>query len=134
MPAPVIAPVRPSFRALASTIVPDAAALDERQWAEVERIIEEYLSRRPASLRSQLRKLIRLLALLPLARYGRRFGALAPEERTRFLERVQDSPVLLIRRGFWGLRSMVYLGYYSRGAAAEEIGYRGDPRGWEARR
>jgi hypothetical protein len=34
----------------------------------------------------------------------------------------------------WGLRTLFLLGYYSRPAAAREIGYRADPRGWDARR
>lgn len=133
VPSPVIAPVRAAFRALAGTIEPLAAGLDEAAWSEVESIVEEYLSRRPAGLRRQLRAFIRGLELLPLARYGRPFTALDPERRLRFLRAVQDSPVLLVRRGFWGLRTMVYLGYYSRKSAAAEIGYRAHVRGWEAR-
>ena len=128
-----IAPVRPAFRALAATIVPEAATLDVSGWAEVESIVDDYLSRRPASLRRQLRSFIRVLEVLPLVRYGHTFTALDGTRRLRFLQRVQDSPVLLVRRGFWGLRTMVYLGYYSRRAAAGEIGYRAHVRGWEAR-
>ncbi len=131
--APVIAPVRPAFRALASTIVPEAAALDSAGWAEVESIIDEYLTRRPPALRRQLRLFIRALRLLPIIRYGRTFTALDAPQQVRFLEWVQDAPVLLVRRGFWGLRTMVYLGYYSRAAAAAEIGYRAHVRGWQAR-
>ena len=130
----LLAPVRPAFRALAGAIVPPAALLDEGQWEELEAIVEDYLSRRPAALRRQLRLFIRVLQLLPLARYGKPFTGLDPERRARFLGAVQDSPVLLIRRGFWGLRTMAYLGYYSRAAAAAEIGYRAHARGWEARR
>ncbi len=131
---PLLAPVRPAFRALAGTIVPAAAALNEGQWEELEAIVEDYLSRRPAKLRRQLRLFVRLLEVLPVARYGRRFTALNAERRARFLEAIQDARVLLIRRGFWGLRTMVDLGYYSRAAAAAEIGYRAHVRGWEARR
>lgn len=134
MPSSVVAPVRTAFRALASTIEPRAAGLDEAGWLELESIIDEYLSRRPAGLRRQLRSFIRGLEVLPLVRYGRHFTALDPERRLRFLRAVQDSPVLLVRRGFWGLRTMVYLGYYSRAGAAAEIGYRAHVRGWEARR
>ncbi len=131
---PLLAPVRPVFRALAGMIVPPAASLDEGQWEELEAIVEDDLSRRPEKLRRQLRLFMRLLQVLPLARYGRRFTALEPERRTRFLMAIENAPVLLLRRGFWGLRTMVYLGYYSRAAAAAEIGYRAHVRGWEARR
>lgn len=127
------APVRDSFRALARTIVPEATALDDAEWTEVERIIEQGLASRPASVRRQLRVLVRALDLIPLLRYGRTFRALDGDRRTRFLLGVQDAPLLLLRRGFWGLRTLVFMGYYGRPAAAAAIGYRADRRGWEAR-
>ena len=49
-------------------------------------------------------------------------------------DRVERSRVLLLRRGFWGLRTLVMLGYYGRPEAARAIGYRASPLGWEARR
>ncbi len=134
MTAPVIAPVRPTFQALATTIVPEATRLTTGEWLEVEAIVEDYLSRRPEAIRRQLRLFVRVLAVVALLRYGRPLTALDPARRTRFLSAVQDAPILLLRRGFWGLRTMVYLGYYSRAEAANEIGYRANVRGWEARR
>ena len=134
MPNPVLAPVRPTFRALAAAIVPEASRLSDGEWLEVEAIVEEYLSRRPAAIRRQLQLFVRVVGLAALARYGRSLAALDGDRRARFLARVQDSPVLLLRRGFWGVRTMVYLGYYSRAEAAQEIGYRASVRGWEARR
>ena len=47
---------------------------------------------------------------------------------------MQDAPLLLLRRGFWGLRTLIFMGYYGRDAARDAIGYRADPRGWEIRR
>lgn len=134
MTDPVLPPVQRSFRALATTVVPEAERLDAPGWAELERIVEEQLARRPASIRRQFRFLIRLLELLPLARFGRRFTALDPERRLRFLAALQDAPLLLLRRGVWGLRVLVQMGYYGQPARDAEIGYRADPRGWEARR
>ncbi len=134
MSTPVIAPVRPTFQALATAIVPEATRLTTGEWLELEAIIEDYLSRRPEAIRRQLRLFVRLLAAASFARYGRPLTALDPARRTRFLAAVQDAPILLLRRGFWGLRTMVYLGYYSRAEAAGEIGYRARLRGWEARR
>ena len=127
-------PVRESFRALAVTIVPEAVSLDARAWDDLERIVEEGLASRPAAIRRQLRFLVRLLDLLPVFRFGRTFRSLDPSRRTAFLLAVQDAPVLLLRRGFWGLRTLVYMGYYSRQEARDAIGYRADARGWEIRR
>ncbi len=130
----VLHPVRDAFRALATTIVPEAAGLDEDDWTALERIIENALAGRPPKLRRQLRLLIHVLQLAPLFRHGRPFTALDPARRTRFLRKVESSRLLLLRRGFWGLRTLVFMGYYARPAAAESIGYRADPRGWDARR
>ncbi len=128
------APVRGTFRDLATTIVPEAVSLDEHGWNDVEEIIERGLESRPDSMRRQLRILVRALNVLPLFRFGKTFRALDPHRRTAFLESIQDAPVLLLRRGFWGLRTLVFMGYYSRDDARDEIGYRADPRGWEVRR
>ena len=134
MPERVLKPVRGSFRAMATAIVPEAERLDGPAWDELEGIVENALSARPESLRRQLRLLIRALDLLPLLRYGKTFRSLDPIRRTRFLHRVENAPLLALRRGFWGLRTLVFLGYYGREEARASIGYRADPRGWEARR
>lgn len=134
MPEPFLAPVRAAFRAIARTVVPEVSRLDETGWLEAEAIVEHALAQRPAKIRRQLRTLIRLIDLIPVLRYGRRFTALDGDRRTRFLSGLQSAPVLLLRRGVWGLRTLVFMGYYARPEAAAEIGYRADPRGWEARR
>ena len=130
----VIPSVRPMFRALAEAFVPESAALDEGGWAEAEAIVERFLATRPAAVRRQLRLLIRLLDLLPLLRYGRRFRSLDATRRLRVLEGAQNAPMLLLRRGIWGLRTLAFMAYYERPEAAAEIGYRATARGWEARR
>ena len=124
----------PVFRALAETFVPEAATLDARGWEEAEAIVGRFLASRPASVRRQAALLAHLLDLLPVALHGRRFRSLDAARRTRLLERLQDAPVPLLRRGIWGLRTLAFMGFYGRADAAGAIGYRADPRGWEARR
>jgi len=130
---PVFLPVRPAFRAIAATIVPEAAGLDEDGWEDAEDAIENTIATRSDALRRQLRLLVKVIDLLPLLRYGRRFTALDGERRMRVLQWMQDSPFLLLRRGVWGLRTLIMLGYYSRPIAASQIGYRASALGWEAR-
>ena len=77
------------FRALATSIVPEAAGLDEAGWLELERIVAAALAERLPGLRRQLLLFVRALDLLPLLRWGRRFTALEPEQRVRFLTAVQ---------------------------------------------
>jgi hypothetical protein len=123
----------PAFRALASTIVPEAARLDEKGWDELAEIVEKALADRPAAVKRQLGALVSALQWMPVGRWARPFTALDEKRRARFLASVENAPVLLLRRGFWGLRTLVFMGYYARPEAAKEIGYRADPKGWEAR-
>jgi len=132
MPPAVLAPVRSIFRAFVSTIVPEAAACDESQWAEVEALVEEVLRERPAALQRQLRIALRFLQWLPVLRFGHRFTALEPTRRARCLTRLENHSLQSVRLGFWGLRTLALLGYYGRPAAARAIGWRAEPRGWEA--
>lgn len=132
MPSPSLHPVWPTLQAVALTVVPDARSLDEGGWREVRRVMEGALGSRRPEMARQLRLLLRLLQWLPLFRYGRRFAALDAGRRERFLAALQDSPLTLLRRGVWGLRTMVLMGYYGRSEAAREIGYAPDVRGWGA--
>lgn len=129
-----LATARSVFRAVAVTVVPEAATLDAAAWRDLEAIVEQAIAQRPPPLQRQLGALLRAIELLSLARYGRRFTALDPVRRARFLHALEHAPVVLLRRGFWGLRTLALMGYYARPAAAGGIGYRADPRGWDARR
>jgi hypothetical protein len=129
----LLEPVRSVFRAVASTVVPAATELDQAGWHELEAIVEQALAQRPPRLQRQLLLFIRVIELLPMVR-GTRFSRLPPAARARLLVALERAPVLLVRRGFWGLRTLILMGYYARPAAARELGYRADARGWEARR
>jgi hypothetical protein len=130
----VLTSVRPVLRAIGVSVVPEATRLDEAGWAAIEGTVAAALASRPAALQRQFLLFLRVVEWLPVARFGRRFTRLDPARRTRFLKSLQDAPLLLVRRGMWGLRTLLLMGYYGRPEAREEIGYRADPRGWTARR
>ena len=130
----LLAPVRGTFRAIAVTVVPEAAGLDEAGWAALEDLVEKALEARPDAMKRQLVAFVRAIEHLPRLRWGRAFTDLSADRRARVLSALEHAPVLLLRRGFWGLRTLVFLGYYARPEAAAAIGYRADARGWEARR
>lgn len=125
--------VRSRFRALAAAFVPEVLSLPDAAWAEGEALVDRMLAARPPSVRRQVAWLIRALDALSLVRNGRRLSALSPVARTRFLESLQNSPVLLLRRGIWGLRTLAFLAYYGRPEGRAAVGYDADPGGWTAR-
>ncbi|HUE05605.1 MAG TPA: gluconate 2-dehydrogenase subunit 3 family protein [Bryobacteraceae bacterium] len=126
-------PDRAIFRAVASTIVPEAAALDEQGWREVLQVIEALLHDRPESLKRQIRIFLGAIQWLPVVRFGRPFTRLDAARRARVLAHLQNDRIQKIRVGFWGLRTIVLAGYYGRPPAAAAIGYAATARGWEAR-
>jgi len=129
-----LASVEGDFRALAAALVPEAEDLDEAGWRGVETVVDDALATRPASLRRQLVLFIRLLSWISLARFGQRLRSLDAGRRARLLTSFERSRWLVLRRGFWGLRALVFLGYWGRPEAAAAVGYRARPEGWRARR
>jgi len=129
---PVLTPVHAVFRAIVVTVVPDANQLDEPSWLALEEVVEDALEIRPPALRGQLQLFLRAIKWLPVLRYGRTFAMLDDAQRSRVLRYLQDHPIERIRCGFWGLRTLAFLGYYGRPEGAHAIGYAPDPHGWEA--
>src|SRR5208282_3007880 len=132
LPTTVLVPVRSIFRAVVSTVVPEAKELDERGWSELETLVETTLQNRPRAMHRQLRLFIRIIQWLPIFRYGRCFTSLRAEQRRKILCYLQNHRVEAIRCGFWGLRTLALLGYYGRPEGMQSTGYAADPRGWEA--
>jgi hypothetical protein len=122
------------LRAIVVTAVPQAAVLDEQAWRDVEAIIDGALAARPSSVRRQIALFLRLLDLVALTRKRRLLSALSPTDRWQLLDSLSKSKLLVVRRGVWGLRTLAFMGYYARPAAARTIGYRAAAAGWSARR
>src|ERR1022692_478813 len=106
------------FRAVVSTIVPEAAALDDQGWHDLHQVIDALLRDRPESLKRQLRVFLRAIQWLPVVRYGRPFTRLRPAARTRVLAHLENDRIQKVRVGFWGLRTIALAGYYGRRPSA----------------
>ena len=134
MTAAILHPVRATFRAVAMTVVPETTSLGPDAWLELESVVQRAIGSRPVALQRQLVSFLRLIEWLPVARFGSRFSRLDQDRRVQVLTKLQNAPLLRIRRGFWGLRTLVHMGYYTRSDVQAALGYRADPRGWSARR
>ena len=103
-------------------------------WSELERRILQALEARPPAVRRQLGVFVRVLEAASRIRYRTGLAGLDSRRRTALLESFAGSPVLLFRRGIWGLRTLVLLGWYTQPSVVSALGYRASPAGWEARR
>jgi len=125
--------VRRTLRAIATAVVPESSSLDDRGWDEFQTVIDDALAARDEHVRRQLVTFLRLLQVLPIVRYGRPLTSLGARHRHAFLESIERSPLLILRRGFWGVRTLVFMGYYTRPDVAAAIGYQASADGWTAR-
>ena len=130
----VLAPVRATFRAVAETVVRETASLGPDGWRQLEAAVESALATRPEAMRRQFVTFLRVIEYLPLLRRLRTFSRLSPEARFAVLHDFEMSPRPLFRRGMWGLRTLVFLGYYTRDDVQTSLGYRAHADGWSARR
>jgi hypothetical protein len=126
----VFSSLRGPLRAIGSVVLPTPEALDEEGWQRAETIMEHALASRPEGVKQQLRLFLRLVNVLPLLTTGRTLEKLPLQRRAAFLERLQRSPLMPIRRGLWGVRTLIFMGYYNQKSVREGIGYRADPWGW----
>jgi hypothetical protein len=134
MPPVLPPPLRNALRPLAITVVPEIAGATAAQWSELERRITQALATRPSSMRRQLALFVRVLEAASRIRYRTGLAALDPGRCTALLEAFAGSSLLLFRRGVWGLRTLIMLGWYTQPSVVTALGYRASPAGWGARR
>lgn len=126
--------VRHTLAAAARTIVPEIADLDDDDWHVVARDIERLFLQRTPEVRRQIVLFLTALEFLAVLRFGRPFSHLIIGSRTRFLESLQHSSMVAVRRGVWGIRTMVLVAWYTQPAVTLALGYAPQFDGWTIRR
>jgi hypothetical protein len=108
---------------LAARIVPETTDLDAAGQQRFLAIIDEALQGRPASVRRQFATFLGVLKWVPAFRFGRPFDSLQSQRQDAVLHWFEDCPVGLLRKGFWGLKAMVFMGYYGQPETNVLVGY-----------
>lgn len=109
--------------AVAARVTPETARLDDTSGRDFRNLVDTALSQRPPAVRKQFGTLLKIVRLAPLVRYGRPFDKLTPAQQDAVIAWFQDAPVTLLRKGMWGLKAMVFMGYYGRPEAATQVGW-----------
>lgn len=126
----VLTSLRDPLRAIGSVVLPFHEGLDEERWNVVVGTIERALATKPFGVRIQVRLFLRAVNVLPILGWGRTLVNLPLDRRAAFLRRLQRSPIMPLRRGLWGVRTLLFMGYYTQERVREEIGYAASPWGW----
>jgi hypothetical protein len=114
---------RTFFLAFARRIVPEVSTLDAAGESAFFAIIEDVLAQRPASVRRQIALFFVVLRWLPLLFFFGRLDRLSPEKQDRALHWFESNGLELLRKGFWGVRTLVFMGYYGRPEVYPKLGY-----------
>ena len=112
------------FLAIAGRVVPEMTALDDRAVGDALALVEHQLAGRPEKMRRELALFLTAIRWAPVLRFGRPFDRLDASRQDAILRWLQDAPVTTLRAGLWGLKTLAFLGYYGRPAAADAIHYR----------
>jgi hypothetical protein len=128
----ILAPLARQIQPILATFVPATAQLSLAELAPVLARVDERLADEPPALQRQLRLFVRILWWLPLFTNLRTMGSLTPPERLKLLSWLQDCSVTKLRLGLWGLRTLLFLGWYGDPAVQAKLGYRPNVAGWEA--
>ncbi len=108
---------------VAAVIVPGFSSLDQDRRDRFLTIIDDALGERPESMQRQLALFLKVLDVAPYMRWGRPLGRLDTARSERALLWFQEAPIGKIRQGFWGLKTLVFMGYYGQSAVWPEVGY-----------
>jgi len=60
---------------------------------------------------------------LPVLRWGHRFPFLSQPQQDAFLSWLQNNSLTLLRQGFWGLKTIICMGYYGQVELSTQFAY-----------
>jgi hypothetical protein len=109
--------------AIAPRIVPAIAEMTPAGRDAMVALIEGTLASRPPATVRQFRLFLRVLRWLPMLRHLRPLDRLDGPRQDAVLRGFQDHPRQIIRAGFWGVRTLVLLGYYGQPGTGPSISY-----------
>ncbi len=113
------------FRAVAGTVVPSEPESPGGDAEPCIVVADEALGARAPADQKLVKTFLKVIDILPLLRFGRRFTKLDLARRERVLRFLERNRVPKLRAGFFGVKTFALMGYYGSTEAFEELGYPG---------
>jgi hypothetical protein len=128
MDSPVRQPVLSSGQqrfllCLAARIVPESAGAPTQVTDPLLAAVDEELQPRPHLQQLEFKLLLLAIRWMTVPLTLRRFERLSAERQDRWLRFLENAPLTLLRVGIWGLKTLVFLGYYTQDGVLRRILY-----------
>jgi hypothetical protein len=108
---------------LANRIVPESAGAPPQVTEPLLAAVDEELRPRPRLQQLEFKLLLFAIRWMTVPFTLRRFERLPGERQDRWLRFLENAPLTLLRVGIWGLKTLVFLGYYSQDGVLRRIIY-----------
>ena len=108
---------------LATRIVPESAGAPPQVTEPLLAAIDRELRPRPRLQQLEFKLLLLAIRWMTVPVTLRWFERLPAERQDRWLRFLENAPLTLLRVGIWGLKTLVFLGYYTQDGVQRRILY-----------
>ena len=108
---------------LAARIVPESAGAPPQVTDPLLATVDEELRPRPRLQQLEFKLLLFAIRWMTVPFTLHRFERLPGERQDRWLGFLENAPLTLLRVGIWGLKTLVFLGYYTQDGVLQRIVY-----------
>ena len=108
---------------LAACIVPESAGAPTQVTEPLLAAVDEELRPRPRLQQLEFKLLLLAIRWMTVPFTLRRFEHLSPERQHGWLRVLESAPLTMLRVGIWGLKTLVFLGYYTQAGVLQRILY-----------
>jgi hypothetical protein len=108
---------------LAACIVPESAGAPTQVTDPLLAAVDEELRPRPRLQQLEFKLLLLAIRWMTVPFTLHRFEHLPAERQAGWLRILESAPLTLLRVGIWGLKTLVFLGYYSQAGVLQRILY-----------
>jgi hypothetical protein len=108
---------------LAARIVPESAGAPPQVTEPLLAAVDEELRPRPRLQQLEFKLLLFAIRWMTVPFTLHRFERLPGERQDRWLSFLENAPLTPLRVGIWGLKTLVFLGYYTQDGVLQRIVY-----------
>ena len=111
------------FEAIQNCLVPRSRTFTSEEQSRSQSLVNTVLAQQDKIATKKLALFITLIDVFSLAFHARSFRNISTKKQTSIMNLFFDSPIPILRKGFWGLNTLARLGVYGQKKLHEEIGY-----------